>query len=60
MEKQMHRFRQQLTDDECIQILCATTAGVLALCSKDHQPYGVPLSHVYENGNATPIRQFAM
>lgn len=50
MEKQMRRFRQQLTDDECIQILCATTAGVLALCDKDHQPYGVPLSHVYENG----------
>lgn len=46
----MRRFRQQLTEKECIQILCATTAGVLSLCGKDNQPYGVPLSHVYENG----------
>lgn len=46
----MRRFRQQLTDRECEEILRATTAGVLALCGDDKQPYGVPLSHVYDNG----------
>lgn len=50
MERKMRRFRQQLTNDECIEILHNTTAGVLALCGEDTQPYGVPLSHVYNNG----------
>lgn len=50
MDRKMRRFRQQLTDKECVEILCNTTAGVLALCGDDKQPYGVPLSHVYDNG----------
>lgn len=46
----MRRFKQQLTDEENIEIIRTTTAGVLALCGEDRQPYGVPLSHVYHNG----------
>lgn len=46
----MRRFKQQLTEKECIQIVTTATAGVLALCGEDNRPYGVPLSHVYENG----------
>lgn len=43
----MRRFKQQLTDQQSIEILRAATSGVLALCGDDMQPYGVPLSHVY-------------
>lgn len=50
-QRNMRRFKQQLTEDECIEIVQNTTAGVLSLCGEDNKPYGVPLSHVYENGN---------
>ncbi len=50
MERKMRRFKQQLSHDESVKILCNTTSGVLALCGEDMQPYGVPLSHVYDNG----------
>lgn len=46
----MRRFKQLLSDEESIEILCATTSGVLSLCGTGGMPYGVPLSHVYENG----------
>ncbi len=46
----MRRFKQQLTREESIDILCNTTAGVLSLCGNDGMPYGVPLSHVYHDG----------
>lgn len=50
MERKMRRFKQQLSESETIELLRSTTAGVLALCGEDMQPYGVPLSHVYDNG----------
>lgn len=46
----MRRFKQLLSDEESIEILCTSTSGVLSLCGTDNMPYGVPLSHVYENG----------
>lgn len=50
MEKKMRRFKQQLTNEECVKILLSATSGVLSLCGDDMKPYGVPLSHVYDNG----------
>lgn len=50
MEKKMRRFKQLLSEEESLHILRSTTSGVLALCGEDRQPYGVPLSHVYDNG----------
>lgn len=50
MDKKMRRFKQQLTNEESIEILRSATSGVLCLCGDDMQPYGVPLSHVYDNG----------
>ena len=47
----MRRFKQQLTESENVDLLTKTTSGVLALCGEDMQPYGVPLSHVYDSGN---------
>ena len=50
MEREMRRFKQQLSESETIRLLKNTTSGVLALCGEDMQPYGVPLSHVYDSG----------
>lgn len=50
MERKMRRFKQQHTEEASVEILRNATAGVLALCGKDMQPYGVPLSHVYVDG----------
>ena len=46
----MRRFKQQLTETETLEILRSSTSGVLSLCGNDMVPYGVPLSHVYDNG----------
>ncbi len=46
----MRRFKQQLSEEENIDILRSATSGVLSLCGDDAVPYGVPLSHVYDNG----------
>jgi len=46
----MRRIKQLLTRDECIEILCRATAGVLALTGDGGYPYAVPLSHVYDDG----------
>ncbi len=46
----MRRVKQLLPEEESINILCTATSGVLSLCGKDGIPYGVPLSHVYEDG----------
>lgn len=47
----MRRSRQQLSDDEAVEILRSNTAGVLSLMGDDGYPYGVPLSHVYHDGH---------
>lgn len=46
----MRRGRQALTKDEAEAILRNATSGVLSLCGRDGEPYGVPLSHVYADG----------
>lgn len=46
----MRRFKQQLTENETLEILRHSTSGVLSLCGDDRMPYGVPLSHVYDDG----------
>lgn len=50
MERKMRRFKQQLTEEASVEILRDATAGVMALCGNDMEPYGVPLSHVYTDG----------
>ena len=50
MFREMRRKRQQLTEEECIEILQRNTSGVLAVSGDDHYPYAVPLSYVYDSG----------
>lgn len=48
MFREMRRKNQQLSPEECAQILRQGTSGVLALAGDDGWPYAVPLSYVYD------------
>lgn len=48
MFREMRRKKQQLSPEECAQILQQGTSGVLALAGDDGYPYAVPLSYVYD------------
>ena len=50
MFREMRRFNQQLTADECVEILEKCTSGVLAVLGDDGYPYAVPLSYAYKDG----------
>ena len=41
----MRRFRQQLTEQECLAVLNAEKRGVLSLLGENGYPYGVPMNH---------------
>lgn len=43
----MRRFKQQITDEECIRILKEQPRGVLSMMGDDGYPYGIPLDHWY-------------
>lgn len=47
MFREMRRFRQALSKQECEAILARGTSGVLALLGDGDYPYAVPLSYVY-------------
>ncbi len=44
----MRRFKQQISDAECIEILKTEKRGVLSLIGDDGYPYGIPISHFYD------------
>ena len=46
----MRRFKQQLTEEECIAILRMMPRGVLAVLGDGGYPYTVPLDFVYDEG----------
>ena len=48
MFREMRRIRQQLSTEECQEILKRASSGVLGLFGDDGYPYTVPLSFVYE------------
>lgn len=47
MFRKMRRFKQQLPEEECIQVLCEQPRGVLSVLGDDGYPYGIPLDHYY-------------
>ena len=47
MFRKMRRFNQQITDEECKQILIEEPRGILSMIGDDGYPYGIPLSHWY-------------
>ena len=48
MFRSMRRFRQQLSDEECVKILQEGRRGVLALQGDDGYPYAVPINFYYD------------
>lgn len=47
MFREMRRFKQQISDEECIRILEEQPRGVLSMLGDDGYPYGIPLDHWY-------------
>lgn len=50
MFRKMRRSRQELTREQCEEILERCTCGTLALSGDGGYPYAVPLSFVYHDG----------
>ncbi len=50
MWREMRRKNQQLSQEECEQILSAGKRGVLAVLGDDGYPYAVPLDYVFDDG----------
>ncbi|MBE5807688.1 MAG: pyridoxamine 5'-phosphate oxidase family protein [Clostridiales bacterium] len=47
MFRAMLRIKQQITREECIEILKREKRGVLSVLGDDGYPYGMPLNHYY-------------
>ena len=47
MFRGMLRKKQQLSEDECIDILKTQLRGVLSVLGDDDYPYGIPINHYY-------------
>ncbi len=47
MFRKMRRIKQQISQQECIDILINEPRGVLSLIGDDGYPYGIPLNHWY-------------
>ena len=47
MFRKMMRVKQQLPEEECIDILKQTRRGVLSVNGDDGYPYGMPINHYY-------------
>jgi nitroimidazol reductase NimA-like FMN-containing flavoprotein (pyridoxamine 5'-phosphate oxidase superfamily) len=45
--RKMRRFKQQLSDEQCVEVLKGEHRGVLSVLGDDGYPYGVPLDHWY-------------
>lgn len=47
MFRNMRRFKQQITEEECREVLRNAKRGVLSLLGEDGYPYGLPINHWY-------------
>lgn len=47
MFRKMRRFKQELSKQECIEILQSEPGGVLSVLGEDGYPYGMPMNHWY-------------
>ena len=47
MFRKMRRFRQQISNEDCIDVLVKEKRGVLSMTGEDGYPYGIPMNHWY-------------
>ncbi|MDD4842831.1 MAG: pyridoxamine 5'-phosphate oxidase family protein [Anaerotignum sp.] len=50
MFRGMRRFKQQLSKQECVDVLTHEPRGVLAVHGEDGYPYALPMNYIYLNG----------
>lgn len=50
MFRKMRKHKQELSQEECVDILVNEPRGVLALLGDYDYPYALPMSHVYVDG----------
>ena len=51
MFRGMRRFKQQVSEEECIRVLKEQPRGVLSMIGDDGYPYGIPLDHGAKEGH---------
>lgn len=49
--RKMRRFKQQLSQEECIKVLKEEPRGVLSVLGEDGYPYGMPLDQFYDESD---------
>ncbi|MBQ6381658.1 MAG: pyridoxamine 5'-phosphate oxidase family protein [Clostridia bacterium] len=47
MFRKMRRFKQQISKEECTELLKTEKRGVLSVIGEDGYPYGIPLNHYF-------------
>ena len=47
MFRKMRRFKQQLSDQECVDVLTHAPRGVLAVHGEDGFPYAFPMNYIF-------------
>ena len=47
MFREMRRFKQQISSEDCIRVLKEQPRGVLSVLGDDGYPYGIPMDHWY-------------
>ncbi len=51
MFRPMRRIKQQISDDECREVLISEPRGVLSVIGDDGYPYGIPMDHWYSESD---------
>ncbi len=44
----MRRFKQQLSDEQCAEVLKKAPRGVLSVLGEDDYPYGMPMNYYFD------------
>ena len=47
MFRKMRRFKQQISNEDCIRILREQPRGILSMIGENGYPYGIPMNHLY-------------
>ncbi|MDD2971532.1 MAG: pyridoxamine 5'-phosphate oxidase family protein [Lachnospiraceae bacterium] len=50
MFREMRRLKQQISEQECVEILQNEPRGVMAVYGEDGYPYAFPMNHIYLDG----------
>ena len=48
--RKMRRFKQQLSEEKCVEILKKEPRGVMAVAGENGYPYAFPIDFVYDSG----------